>query len=647
MHSLTLFFIRWCCLCALLMPVAGPAGATQGDYLVLSYHDIVANTREHRDPDSVDIEELGRHLAWLRGHGYVAVSLAEIIAARSGGKPLPAKAFLLTFDDGYRSVYSRVFPLLKLYRYPAVVAVVGGWLDAAPGASIDYGGVPRTRDDFIAWSELKEMADSGLVEVASHTYDLHHGIVANPQNNVQPAATTRRYDPATRSYETDADYGARIRADLEKSARVIGERLGRKPRAIVWPYGAYSEDTNAIARAAGMTVAFNLQDGLNPAARPLDRIHRTLVRYVSDLGEFVGLLTPSQRPPMQRIIHVDLDYVYDADPAQQEQNLGRLLDRVKALGVNTVYLQAFADPDGNGAADAVYFPNRHLPMRADLFNRVAWQLRTRAGVRVYAWMPLLAFELPAGHPAASQRVVTAGSGGPGYPRLSPFSPVARQVIREIYADLAKSTPVAGLLFHDDGTLSDFEDASAAALQVYARDWQLPGSIEALRADPAAMKVWTDRKTAALTAFSLELADVVRQHQPDIRTARNLYAAAVMTPEAQAWFAQTLPDFLASYDYAALMAMPYLEGAKDPQLWLDTLFDRVAAVPGALDKTVFELQARDWARARPVPGAVLAAQVRALRLRGARHIGYYPDDFAGNQPAFDEIQPALSQRSILE
>ena len=67
--------------------------------------------------------------------------------------------------------------------------------------------------------------------------------------------------------------------------------------------------------------------------------------------------------------------------------------------MNTVYLQAFSDPDGNGSADAVYFPCRRLPMRADLFNRVAWQIRTRTQVRrLYAWMPALAWELPAGDP---------------------------------------------------------------------------------------------------------------------------------------------------------------------------------------------------------------------------------------------------------
>ena len=61
----------------------------------------------------------------------------------------------------------------------------------------------------------------------------------------------------------------------------------------------------------------------------------------------------------------------------------------------SVYLQAYADPKGTGVAESVYFPNRHLPMRSDLFSRAAWQLNTRANVQVYAWMPVLAFRPPA------------------------------------------------------------------------------------------------------------------------------------------------------------------------------------------------------------------------------------------------------------
>jgi hypothetical protein len=35
---------------------------------------------------------------------------------------------LLSFDDGYQSMYSKVFPILKQFKAPAVVALVGSWL---------------------------------------------------------------------------------------------------------------------------------------------------------------------------------------------------------------------------------------------------------------------------------------------------------------------------------------------------------------------------------------------------------------------------------------------------------------------------------------------------------------------------------------
>ena len=52
---------------------------------------------------------------------------------------------------------------------------------------------------------------------------------------------TWRYDPATQRYETDAQQRARIRADLQRSRQQIAANLGRPPRAVVWPYGRYTE----------------------------------------------------------------------------------------------------------------------------------------------------------------------------------------------------------------------------------------------------------------------------------------------------------------------------------------------------------------------------------------------------------------------
>ena len=49
-------------------------------------------------------------------------------------------------------------------------------------------------------------------------------------------------------------------------------------------------------------------------------------------------------------MHVDLNNIHDPDPAQTERNLQLLLSRIHAMGGNTVYRQAFADPDGHGTA---------------------------------------------------------------------------------------------------------------------------------------------------------------------------------------------------------------------------------------------------------------------------------------------------------
>ncbi|MGQ3227230.1 MAG: poly-beta-1,6-N-acetyl-D-glucosamine N-deacetylase PgaB, partial [Hydrogenophaga sp.] len=184
----------------------------------------------------------------------------------------------------------------------------------------------------------------------------------------------------------------------------------------------------------------------------------------------------------------------------------------------------------------------------------------------------------------------------------------------IYEDLAKNTPIAGLLFHDDATYSDDEDASPAALRELAAQG-LPADLAAVRADPALRARWTAWKTRQLTDFTLELAQRARDWQPRLLTARNLYARPVLEPAAQEWFAQDLAQSLQAYDYTAVMAMPFMEQAADPQAWLAALFRQVAAQPQGLARTVFELQARDWRSGRMVDKDTLAAQWTLLHRLG--------------------------------
>ncbi|NMK47552.1 poly-beta-1,6-N-acetyl-D-glucosamine N-deacetylase PgaB [Achromobacter sp. Bel] len=634
-------------------PVAAAEQPWKPDqFLALAYHDV-----EDDDPDqgflSVRTDRLVDQLAWLRANGYQAVSVDQILAARQGGKPLPDRAVLLSFDDGYRSFYTRVLPILKAYGWPALLAPVGVWMDTPAGQPVDFGGSPEARKRFLNWDEIREISQSGLVEIAAHTNASHYGALANPQGNTEPAAAIRAYNAQTRQYETEAEFDARMGRDVAAITEKIRRATGKTPRVWVWPYGAEGGSTLRIAGEHGYQLALTLEDGAGRLGR-LMSTPRLLLSSDPALKPFANSVIGMEANPFMRVAHIDLDYVYDPDPAQTDRNLGELVQRILDMQINTVFLQAYADPEGDGLVKSVYFPNRWLPMRADLFNRAAWQLHNRANVMVYAWMPVLAFDLDPALPRVTRWDPAAeGLAQPDpeqYRRLSPFDATVRARIGDLYEDLARYAIFDGVLFHDDALLSDFEDASPAALAAY-RSAGLPGSIAELRADPDTLQRWTRFKSRALVDFTASLTQRVRTVRgPQIKTARNIYAQPVLNPASETWFAQNLDDFLGAYDWTAPMAMPLMENVSKGQenAWLDSMVDAVARRPGALGKTVFELQSRDWRtgpgqpEGAPVDTAVLAGWMQRLQRRGALSFGYYPDDFSQDQPRLQGIRPAISE-----
>ncbi|GIZ12638.1 poly-beta-1,6-N-acetyl-D-glucosamine N-deacetylase PgaB [Pseudomonas sp. NCCP-436] len=617
----------------------------KGKLLALTYHDVEDGTADQAFM-SVRTAKLIEQFAWLKANGYQAVSIDQVLAARAGGPALPERALLLCFDDGYSSFYERVWPILKAYQWPAVLAPVGIWVDAPEGQTVDFGGLPVERGRFLTWEQVREISRSGLVEIAAHTNAMHYGALANPQGNQQPAAVTRIYDPQSKRYESDAEYKSRVTGDVRRISDKIAAATGRPPRVWVWPYGAASGTALSILDENGYELALTLEDGLDS----MDSLYggaRQLIANDPEISSFAQQVMTVEDKPMIRVAHVDLDYVYDPDPQQMDANLGELVQRIADMRINTVFLQAYADPQGDGLVRELYFPNRHLPVRADLFNRVAWQLRTRAKVEVYAWLPVLSFELG----SELQRVERWNKDGSievsdeHYVRLSPFDPEVRKQIGEIYEDLARYGNFQGVLYHDDAVLSDFEDVSPPALAAYQRAG-LPGDVQQLRGDEETLWRWSRFKSRYLIDFTKELTQKVRAIRgPQVKTARNMFVQPILNPQSEAWYAQNLDDFLETYDWTAPMAMPLMEGVavEDSKPWLDQLVQRIASRPGALERTVFELQARDWNidGGVPVDSELLAQWMRRLQWNGVRSYGYYPDDFVNDQPRLLKIRPAIS------
>ncbi len=650
-----IFFLGTLLLSAgLALPVAAEE---RPGFVTFCYHEVILEPSDQIAADTMPVllTVLTDHFDWLREHGYNVVGVDDILRAKNGGKPLPPQSVLISFDDGYASFYHLVFPLLKAYNYKAMLALETAWLETPADRPVDYGGeATMPRSHFLSWAQVKEMADSGLVEIASHSHDLHRGHQSMPQDSPQPSGATRAYNPQTKTYESWKAYKQRIKNDVSRSADIIERHIGRRPRVLVWPYGRYTQPGVKAALEAGYQLTASLGFEADWPTIP-----RFLAYNNLNFGQTMALIESGMVPghslqtkidfdnqyagpyepryPLQRVMHVDIDMLYDPDPVQQHENISALLDRVEAMGINVVYLQAYADPDGNGTADALYFPSRHLPLRADLFNYISWRLFSRLGVEVYAWMPVLGFEIP-GRPLVE--AVSPDKIGSVYDRLTPFDRENKKIIQEIYQDLASLASFQGVIIHDDAVLGDYEDVSPAG-RGWLRAQGLPEDPLAVRADPGLMNRFSRAKSLALIDFTLDLMKAVRTWQSPVKTARNMYAPVVMNPDSEAWFAQNMNDFLANYDYVGLMSMPFMEQAANPQKWLKELAAKVKAYPLGARKTVFELQAVDWRGSTPVPSRVLARQMDLLEKSGIGNFGYYPDNPIEQHPDVETLYPYFS------
>ena len=233
-------------LCALFSALSlflPPAAAEEPVILpILMYHDV---SFDHPGKDVVTPEELRADLAWLREAGYSPVTMAQVIACADGISPLPPKPIVLSFDDGYTSAYDRVLPLLREMDMPIVLSVIAGSADEfsayAPG---------KVRLAHAVWPQLRELADSGLVELQDHSYGLHRA---------QGSAWGCDRLPG----ESRSAYAERLAADVLLAQERIWEETGRKCEVFTYPYGRYSAESEELLRELGFRATLTCDFGVN------------------------------------------------------------------------------------------------------------------------------------------------------------------------------------------------------------------------------------------------------------------------------------------------------------------------------------------------------------------------------------------------
>ena len=115
-------------------------------------------------------------IAGLLRRGAEFRSLGDVLELRASGKAIPRGTAVLTFDDGYGSVYSNAFPVLAELKVPATVFVNTAYLDSEEPLPFDPWGVqyadqaPSASFRPLRTEECREMLDSGWIEFGAHTH---------------------------------------------------------------------------------------------------------------------------------------------------------------------------------------------------------------------------------------------------------------------------------------------------------------------------------------------------------------------------------------------------------------------------------------------------------------------------------------------
>lgn len=233
------------------------------DVPVLMYHHIDETTNDV----TVTPETFESHMLALLDAGYTAVSMEEIYEYVTGNGTLPDKPVLITFDDGYESNYEIAYPILEKYGMKAAIFVIGS--SVGKSTYKDTGGpiIPH-----FTLEEMKTMADSGVIEIGSHTYDLHQSETYEPG--------TARIDLGRLKGESEQDYLNTLRSDFVQSFADLHEATGETHLlTFAYPRGVWNDDAAAVLREMGVKMTFSTRPGVHTFVRGLEQSMYAVKRF--------------------------------------------------------------------------------------------------------------------------------------------------------------------------------------------------------------------------------------------------------------------------------------------------------------------------------------------------------------------------------
>ena len=220
---------------------------------ILMYHHIADGETNFVTVTPGEFED---QMKTLCENGYTAISLAELYAYVMNGTALPEKPIVITFDDGYTSNYEYAYPILEKYGMNATIFTIGYAIGAETYRDTGVKIIPH-----FSKSQAREMAQSGVISIQSHTYEMHE----NPDYE-----TGEVRENMARLYGESMDhYIDALRDDISKSMASLEDITGKRVFALSFPNGYHNDLVRAILNEEQIPITLSIDNKINTVVKGL------------------------------------------------------------------------------------------------------------------------------------------------------------------------------------------------------------------------------------------------------------------------------------------------------------------------------------------------------------------------------------------
>jgi peptidoglycan/xylan/chitin deacetylase (PgdA/CDA1 family) len=217
-------------------------------YLILMYHSVPVKVSDTYGTYDVSETFFEKHLQYLRNN-YQILGLPSIVEKIKKKVDCESLFCGISFDDGYKDNYEIAYPLLTKYDMPATLFICTGFIN-------EHFETKR----MLNWKELKEMKQSGLIDIGAHGHR-HQDLTSLPKQEALKEITT--------------------------SKRTLEDKLDAKIDLFSIPQGKFNEDVKELIKSTGFKAIFTSEPLINCPTQDCYEIGRIAIgKWAQQLPSF-------------------------------------------------------------------------------------------------------------------------------------------------------------------------------------------------------------------------------------------------------------------------------------------------------------------------------------------------------------------------